>query len=342
MRTFDGYYRGIDLGGWFSQCDHTEKTYSGFIREEDFRQIHDWGLDHVRLPVDIELLETRDGERIPSGFDHLRRAIDWAGKYGLNLVIDLHKTYGFSFDAGEHEAGFFQDEELQERFCLLWEELARRFGNLSGRVAFELLNEVTDKALCEKWNAIAGRCVERVRRIAPDTWILIGGYWNNSIDALKDLDPPADRKIVYNFHCYEPVIFTHQGAYWIEGMDRSFRLPITATYAQMKADTLKQVGREATCMDGFDPNDSLSAAYFERCMAEAVRVAEERDVPLYCGEYGVINLATPEDTLAWYCMIHQAFERYGIGRAAWSYRLMDFGLTDEHAAGIRDQLIALL
>lgn len=74
-------------------------------------------------------------------------------------------------------------------------------------------------------------------------------------------------------------------------------------------------------------------------MAEAAAVAQARNVPLYCGEYGVIDNATPEDTLAWYRMIHAAFEHYGIGRAAWSYREMDFGLSDARMDGVRSELI---
>ena len=37
-------------------------------------------------------------------------------KYGLHTVLDLHKTQGFSFDAGEKEEGFFRSEEDQEKF----------------------------------------------------------------------------------------------------------------------------------------------------------------------------------------------------------------------------------
>ena len=36
-------------------------------------------------------------------FKTIKRIIDWCGEYGLNMVLDLHKTYGFSFDDGEEE-----------------------------------------------------------------------------------------------------------------------------------------------------------------------------------------------------------------------------------------------
>ena len=75
---------------------------------------------------------------------------------------------------------------------------------------------------------------------------------------------------------------------------------------------------------------------------EAVRVASERDVALYCGEYGVINLATAEDSLKWYKMICSVFDKYGIGRAAWTYKEMDFGLVDEHMKPVIDELLTVL
>ena len=81
---------------------------------------------------------------------------------------------------------------------------------------------------------------------------------------------------------------------------------------------------------------------FARMFAGAVQLAEERNVPLYCGEYGVIDRADNESLLAWYEGIHAAFEQYGIGRAAWSYRRMDYGITDPCRAEIAEKLVALL
>ena len=33
MKTWNGYQKGVNLGGWLSQCDDTEETYSSFVVE---------------------------------------------------------------------------------------------------------------------------------------------------------------------------------------------------------------------------------------------------------------------------------------------------------------------
>ena len=65
---------------------------------------------------------------------------------------------------------------------------------------------------------MALRAVERIRRVTKETDLLIGGARYNSIMSVKDLILPPDEHIVYSFHCYEPILFTHQGAYWVDGM----------------------------------------------------------------------------------------------------------------------------
>lgn len=41
MRNFDGFYKGIDLGGWISQCgkNYNDEHYSTFITEKDIEKI---------------------------------------------------------------------------------------------------------------------------------------------------------------------------------------------------------------------------------------------------------------------------------------------------------------
>lgn len=340
MRSMEGYMHGIDLGGWFSQCNNTENRYDYFIRREDFRRIARWGLDHVRVPVDYNLVQNADGSFREEGFLRLENCWRWARENGLNMILDLHKTLGFSFDSGEHETGFFESERYQGYFYSLWEEFAKRFGTCEG-LMFELLNEVTEKSYCEAWNRISREAVRRIRRYAPSIGIIIGGYWNNDVKAVKDIALPADENIVYTFHCYAPLVFTHQGAYWIENMDRNFRMPFESRFRDYDAYTKKILGEDFK--ETFeDPEATVTPAYFEEMFAEALRVAEERNVPLYCGEYGVIDQADPEEALKWFRCISGVFDKYKIGRAVWSYKEMDFGLIEAHYDDVRDRILKLL
>ena len=59
-------------------------------------------------------------------------------------------------------------------------------------------------------------------------------------------------------------------------------------------------------------------------------------------EYGVIGMADIQDTVSWYRDIHSIFQKYGIGRAAWTYKQLDFGLSGEHYAPCIDKIIQYL
>ncbi len=353
MKHFDGFMHGVNLGGWYSQCNHTEDRYDNFIKEADFKTISEWGLDHIRLPIDYNLVEKADGTRIEKGFERIQQAIDWCKKYHLNMILDLHKTAGFSFDAGENENGFFDNPDYQERFYKLWETFAEKYAKsydgtvypngAHGEICFELLNEVTAQSYCKKWNEIARTCIERIRKIAPSIKILVGSYWNNSLASVKDLDPPYDENIVYNFHTYDPLLFTHQGAKWVgQNMDPAFRFPLKSKFSEYEVKTQEMVGQIGITFKQFPQDATVDETYFETIFAEAIEIAEKRNVLLYCGEYGVIDRATSEDTVEWFRLISKTFNKHGIGRAAWSFRKMDFGLSDERLDDIRPTLLKYL
>ena len=61
MKRWEGYEHGINLGGWLSQCDHTKERYDTFIVETDIEKIKSFGLDHIRIPVDYDLVEEENG-----------------------------------------------------------------------------------------------------------------------------------------------------------------------------------------------------------------------------------------------------------------------------------------
>ena len=144
MKHWPGYEHGINFGGWLSQCDHTISHYDSFIQPEDFAKVKEWGLDHIRVPVDYDLIMDNGGIFLERGFRYIDFAIEECRKNGLNMILDLHRTPGFSFDPAVHENGFFDSEFYQDMFYRIWDRFAERYADCSDFLAFELLNEVTD------------------------------------------------------------------------------------------------------------------------------------------------------------------------------------------------------
>ncbi|KAL1749025.1 glycoside hydrolase family 5 protein [Schizophyllum fasciatum] len=118
---------GVNLGGWlvlepwitpslfeaagndkiidewtFGELQDREKAtaalkahWDSWITEDDFKQIADAGLTHVRIPIGYWAFETGPGEPyIPGQTPYLLKALDWAAKYGLKVNVDLHGAPG--------------------------------------------------------------------------------------------------------------------------------------------------------------------------------------------------------------------------------------------------------
>lgn len=345
MKRFDGFMKGVNLGGWISQFDkYDTRHFNTFIVKDDIKNIAELGFDHVRVPVDYNVLEDEEGNIIETGFEYLENCRKWCEEYGLNMLIDLHECYGYSFDPLKKDMDrsvFFYDEALQARFLKLWTEIATRFKDFENQVAFEPLNEVVLAEVVDAWNKVIAKYVETMRAIVPNAYLIIGGVCYNNVLSVELLDFPVDDKIVYNFHCYEPIVFTHQGAYWVDYMPSDFRIG----YPE-KLDKYQEISKElegnlsgAIFKEGIS---EIGPKFFEDIFAPAIAKAEKDNVALYCGEYGVIDLCDNEDKIRWLLDIHAAFNKYGIGRALWNYKEKDFGLVDESFASVKDKFIAAL
>ena len=202
----------------------------------------------MRLPFDYNIILDENGNVLESGLKLLERCADWCRAHGLNIILDLHKTMGFSFDKGEQESGFFENQRYQDIFVNLWSRIAKRFGNRNDVSYPGPTKEYYEKSL---------------EFIGPD---LAQAYENYPIDIV----------------------------------DRRF----------MEAE-----------------------------MQVAADVGKKMNVPVYCGEYGVIDKVGGADLLRWYDDIHAVFDKFGFGRAAWNYKEKDFGIIDECRADIADEIV---
>ncbi|MCQ2412444.1 MAG: glycoside hydrolase family 5 protein [Sphaerochaetaceae bacterium] len=345
MKIFKGFQKGVNLGGWISQfAKYEEEHFRTFITEKDIQYIASLGFDHVRVPVDYNVLEDEEGHIKPSGFGYLESCRSWCEKYGLNMLIDLHECYGYSFDPLKKDMDrrkFFYDEALQARFFALWTEIANRFKAYPNQVAFEPLNEVVLTEVVDAWNEVATKFVKLIRSICPTSYIIIGGVNYNAVLSVPKLRFPVDEYTVYNFHCYEPHIFTHQAAYWVFYMPSDFRIGYPKTIAEYREASRKLTDDETTAIFA-ESTGEIGVDFFDKIFAPAIEAAKKADVPLYCGEYGVIDLADNEDKIRWLNDIHAAFRKYGIGHALWNYKEKDFGFVDERFVSIKDKFIQSL
>ncbi len=344
MKRFNGFRKGVNLGGWISQFrEYDLEHFDSFITEKDIADIASLGFDHVRVPVDYNVLEDEQGNTIESGFRYLENCRQWCEKNGLNMLIDLHECYGYSFDPLKKDMDrrkFFYDQALQDRFFALWEKIARRFCGYPDQVAFEPLNEVVLFEVRDAWNEILRKYIKLIRSIAPQSFIIVGGVFYNSVMTVDWLSVPVDSKIVYNFHCYEPTIFTHQGAYWQEQMPLDFRIgyPMPVEEYRKKHKEIYHDTDGAIFMDGVS---EMGIGFFEKIFRPAIDKAERDGVALYCGEYGVIDKADNNSKILWLEDINHAFDKFGIGRALWNYKEKDFGLVDASFESIRQRFIGI-
>lgn len=329
--------RGINLGGYLSQCDYSKEHLASFIHKEDLDRIAEMGFDHVRVPVDYNILETEDGTPIESGYELLDRVTDWCRENKLNMILDMHKVYGYDFnDAGTMENSLFKSPALMDRFLALWRRLAKRYGN-KDFMAFELLNEIVEEDVAEAWNDLIIRAVREIRQYAPTTPIIYGGIQWNSARTVRFLRKPEDENIIFTFHFYEPLLFTHQKAYWVAAMDpnKEISYPATMEYYRENSKVLGYQGNVAVNAHAGE----MGPKFMEELIADAVDAAKKAGVSLYCGEFGVIDRAPVMDTLRWFKDVNDVFRKYDIGFSVWTYKEKDFGITGEHYKPILQELI---
>ena len=114
-----------------------------YVTEEDFRFIAENGLNTVRLPVPYFTF----GDRPPfvGCVEWIDKAFDWAEKYGLRILLDLH-TVPYSqngYDNGgiTGVCHWYKHPEEVEFALTVLERLAQRYGKRKGLFGIEVLNE---------------------------------------------------------------------------------------------------------------------------------------------------------------------------------------------------------
>jgi endoglucanase len=317
------FSKGFNFSGWFETWSAAEPPYSRYT-EQDFIDVKSLGADVIRLPITMHRMAGGAPNYTLNAMllRFLDKAVDWAEKHELYIIIDNH-----SFDPVEPTS-----VDIDKILLPVWAQIAERYKNRSNYVIYEILNEphaISDK----RWGEIQGAAIDAIRKIDQKHAIMVGGTDYNSIAKLSSIPAYTDTNLIYTFHFYDPHMFTHQGANWGEPSMASLAMvPFPADSKRMPptpadlrgtwvADALRDYAHNATPAKLYSTLDRV------------VTFAQERDVPVFCGEFGVYMIQSPDaDRINWYKIVSDALDKRNIARASWDY-FGGFGIFNNQRGG---------
>ena len=320
--------RGLNIGGWLSQIDAIKEkdpdTFPGidkhmesFIGSGDFYNIRKWGFDHVRLPIDSYLFFTEDGAPVENRLANLDRAVKFAKSNSLKLILDLHECPGHDFSEvtkSPVQKLFSGDDTYIKKTEKIWACLAERYSK-SDHVLFETLNEPVAPT-AGIWNDVKDRLCREIRVHAPWSTIITGSNMWNWPGTFDSLTPVEDDNMLYSVHFYEPLLFTHQNAPWINNPEIKTTRPYPGDYGHgfiRKYDMKLSVGvwNKKRLAKEFEPVNAFRKKYKARVI---------------CNEFGVYAPVDLESQLRWYEDLLSTLNEMQIGYSYWNYKNLDFGL----------------
>ncbi len=179
------------------------KFRDNFITEDDFKQVASWGMNCIRLPFHYRL--AADTKAV----SYLDRAITWARKHKVYLIMDLHAAPGaqnpdWHSDSLDGKTELWTKKSNRQKTYALWEKLADRYKDETIIAGYDVLNEsvLDDAGLL---NEFYRESIKAIRRSDKNHILFIEGkHWAQQIDVLDDF---PDDNWVYSIHFYEPMEF---------------------------------------------------------------------------------------------------------------------------------------
>jgi endoglucanase len=150
--------------------------------------------------------------------------------------------------------------------------------------------------------------------------------------------PEDDANIILSFHFYSPLALTHYLAPWgpvaeYKGeVNYPGQIVDTSHYKELSEKTVAAMREYA---NGYFTKDTLA-----KIMSPAIKVAKDKNLPLFCGEYGVYPTIPEDIALRWYKDVCDIFNANNIAYCHWCYK-GDFPVVDENSVPNR-RLIGVL
>lgn len=308
---------GVNVDHWLSHRDSVEiKDIKGYLppSEKDFMK--SMGIKMIRLPFVQRAISDSDSglplneakcKAVESEIRELNRR-------GIFVILDFHpkETFGATLNDPKNATNFIE----------FWKAVATRFSKISdSNIAFEVLNEPTTGNRTMWWS-VQLRAVQAIRSAAPKHTILVSPDGRSEIKDLIAEKPYEIPNLVYVFHFYDPFIFTHNNAPWVDSHLASWR-GVRYPSSPETAKRLETQVQNRAWLEVYNEYSKQTWNYdaIENRIALADQWAKHFGVKLICDEFGTYRPnADPYSRTLWHRDVRKALEKFGIGWAMYSYR----------------------
>ncbi|OQB88503.1 MAG: Endoglucanase H precursor [Verrucomicrobia bacterium ADurb.Bin118] len=310
------FMRGANLGNYLEAPPG--QNWGAQYRTNDFAWIRAEGFDHVRLPIAWHHYTGPPPDYLLSStiFTRADFLVTNALRHGLRVLVNIHHFDDFTTNPAA----------WTNKFYAIWRQVAAHYANASPALAFELINEPKDAATTSVLNPIYAEAIRQIRVSNPSRTLFVGpGQWN-SINELSNLRlPDDDENLIVTVHCYDPFLFTHQGASWT--------LPDTATTNLVfpgppATPVTPAPGISAGATNWLRDYNTLPADLnpcSPRAFRGLLRVAQQWSEyygrPVHVGEFGAYHPYVPADSrVRFYWEIRACMDELGLGWAMWDWK----------------------
>jgi endoglucanase len=207
--------KGIGFGNWVATTITIPTTHHSEI---DFERVKKIGFNTIRFYFDSHTLEDEDKpyHYKKEGWEWLDKNIAWARKYNVYLLLDMHVPPGGFQSFGKGDA-LWNELENQNRLAVLWKAIAKRYKNENIILGYGLLNEPTPTNSLSQWQQLAERLKDSIRTVDKNHTL----FMEAALYIKNGVQPPNpkfakinDNNVVYEFHVYDPMSYTHQLFDW--------------------------------------------------------------------------------------------------------------------------------
>jgi endoglucanase len=318
------FNRGVNLTGWF-QANGVKQIQFAKYTKKNFQNLKSLGVDVVRLPINLHSMTNGSPAYTlnPLFLFFLDQVVDWAEELQINLILDNH-----TFDVTQAT-----DTNIAQVLIPVWTQMASHYKNSSNKLYYEVLNEphgITDA----KWNQIQQAVVAAIRTVDSMHTIIVGPANWNSYNNLSAMPMYSDSNLIYTFHFYDPFLFTHQGASWTD-LEQLAGVPFPYDAQRMPACPPSLVGTWVqSSINSYNSDGTIQKV--QDWLNIAGNFKKTRNVPVFCGEYGVYMPNSPDtDRVYWYKVVRRYLEEKQIPWTIWDYQ-GGFGLFEKNSNELFD------